>query len=67
MHCTLQCTATVLFCDICTISPVHDQVHLLSEAFEEIVELLSLPPAKVVVAFAETKVDLVEREITSSP
>ena len=49
---------------ICILSPVHDQVHLLSKAFEEIVELLSLPPAKVVVAFAEAKVDLVEREIT---
>ena len=57
----------VLFAAICTLSPVHHQVHLLSEALEEIVELLSLPPAKVVVAFAKAKVDLVEREIISSP
>ena len=51
----------MLFGAFCILSPVHHQVHLFSEAFEEIVELLSLPPAKVVVAFAEAKVDLGER------
>ena len=43
-------------------SPVHDEIHLLSQAFEEVVQLFSLPPTEVVVPFAETKVDLQQLE-----
>ncbi len=37
---------------------VHFQGHLFPQAFQEIVQLLSFPSSKIIVAFAETEVDL---------
>ena len=37
---------------------VHFQGHLFPQAFQEIVQLLSFPSSKIIIAFAETEVDL---------